>query len=466
MQVNTTSKAKEPEETPVSESDFAELRNLLLGDKLQQVDELRKRLDEPALRAQETSRILAEALSLSLRRDRKVQTALHPIVEDSLRISVDKNPQLLASVLFPIVGQAVRKAVAHSLQQAMDSLNSILADGFTLRRLRWRFEAIRSGRSFGEIALARSLSYRVEQVYLIHRKTGLLLAESSRQPGLLKDADLVVGMLTALQDFVRDSFTPGNQDDLEVLHIGEFKVWIAHGPLALLAVVVRGQLPQQLKVDFSERIEQIHKTFQSQLAAFELTGQPIPGIGAGLDDCLLGEAASAPASYTRWKLAFALILALLLFGLFVRVREDMRWRHYLNALRSEPGIVVVETHHGWSSFFLSGLRDPMARDPHTLLPQFHLAEQKVSEHWEQYLSLDPRFADARRLDAEANGLRNAVVRFEMNSTQIPLDQLPLVDTVSDQIRQLVFDAHSQGKQVTVKVFGHTDPTARKATMRS
>ncbi len=460
--MNTPGTYKDQEKAEVSASDLAELRTLLLGDKLQQFDELKKRLDDPAARAQETSRVLAEALSLSLHRDRRVQSALHPIVEDSLRLSVEKNPQLLASVLFPIVGKAVRKAVAHTLQNILDSLNSILADGFSLKRWRWRIEAIRSGKSFAEIALARSLAYRVEQVYLIHGTTGLLLAESHRQMGLLQDADLVAGMLTALQDFVRDSFTPGNQDDLEVLHIGEFKLWLAHGPLALLAVVVRGELPQPLKILLTERIEQIHQTFHRELAAFAGSGQPIAGIGAGLDDYLLGQGTEAPATYVGSKIAIAGVLALLAFLLFTRVREDLRWQHYLTALRHEPGIVIVEARHGWSSFSLSGLRDPMAREPRTLLPAFHLSESKVAEQWESYLSLDPRFASARRLDAEANQLRKAFVRFEVNSTQIPLDQLPLVDTVSDQIRQLRADAGGQGKQIHVKVYGHTDPTGAES----
>lgn len=441
-----------------SEKDFIELRKLLLGDQIKQLEELRRRLDDPNLRSEEASRILAQALSISIQRDRRVQNALQPIVEQSLRVSVEKNPELLASTLFPIVGQAVRKSVAHSLQHLLDSLNSIFSGGFFLKRWRWRIEAIRSGKSFGEIALARSLAYRVEQVYLIHRKTGLLLAESSKKSDLLGDADLVVGMLTALQDFVRDSFTTNKQDDLEVLHIGEFKVWLLHGPLAILAMVVRGQLPQELQLLFVGKIEQIHKDFQRQLVSFEANGQPIPGIDADLNDCLLGAATPASPSYTKFKIAAIVIFAAIFAGLFVYVREEVRWQNYLSALRHQPGIVVIEAHHSGTTFSLAGLRDPMSLDPQSLLGRFHLSEKRVSEHWEQYLSLDPRLANVRRLDTEREGLNKTVIRFELNSTRIPLDQLPLVDTVSDQIRQLSFDAAMQNKELSVKVLGHADRT--------
>ncbi|GGG74899.1 OmpA family protein [Edaphobacter dinghuensis] len=446
-----------------SEKDFIELRKLLLGDLIKQLEELRRRLDDPNLRSEEVSKVLAQALSLSIKHDRRVQNALQPIVEQSLRISVEKDPELLAGTLFPIIGQAVRKSVTHSIQHLLDSLNSIFSDGFSLKRWRWRIEALRSGKTFGEIALARSLAYCVEHVYLIHRKTGLLLAESNKNSDILQDADLIVGMLTALQDFVRDSFATNKQDDLEVLHIGEFKVWLLHGPLAILAVVVRGQLPRELELRFAEKIEHIHQNFQGHLIAFEASGQPIFEIAAGLNDCLLSSTATpASSSYTKFKIAAGILFAAIFIGFFVYARQEVRWQNYLSALRQEPGIAVIEERHNWTSFSLIGLRDPMASDPQMLLAKFHLSQERVSERWEEYLSLDPHLADVRRLDTEKNDLNKMVIRFELNSTIIPLDQLPLVDTVSDQIRELSLSASSQNKKIRVKVLGHADPTGTES----
>jgi outer membrane protein OmpA-like peptidoglycan-associated protein len=452
----------DPEEKSISGRDLIELQKLLLGHHIERVEELRQRLDDTGLRSQETSKILVEALALCVRQDRRVQSVLQPVVEESLRIWVEREPALLATALFPIVGRAVRKSVANSLQQLLDSLNSILAEGFSIKRWRWRIEALRSGKTLGEIVLARSLAYRVEQVYLIHRRTGILLAESSRQAGVLEDPDLVVGMLTALQDFVRDSFTIGKQDDLEILHIGEFKVWIQHGPLALLAVVIQGQPPQQLRVLFAEKIELVHKDFHTDLASFETTGRPIPGIGSGLDDCLLGAGRAEAPPYTRFKVATAIVAALAFIVLFVQVRDAVRWRNYVEDLRREPGIVVIEAHRGLSTFSLVGLRDPIALQPVSLLPKFHLSEKKVSEHWEEYLSLDPRLAMKRRLESEADSLRKAIVRFELDSIRIPLDQFPVVDAVSDQIHQLSLDAATQGKELKVNIYGHTDHTGAES----
>ena len=443
----------------IPDREFVELREVLLGDQMQKLEELRNRLDDPSVRAGEVSKILAQALSLSIQRDQKISSTLHPVIQHSLRTSVEKEPEILATALFPIVGQAVRKSVAHAVEQLLDSINAIFEDGFSLKRWGWRLEAMRTGKSFAEIALARSRSYRVEQIYLIHRKTGMLLAQASRNAGLMEDADLVVGMLTALQDFARDSFTSTKQDDLEVLQIGEFKVWLLHGPLAILAIVVRGRLPQELQLRFAAKVEQIHKDFHAGLLAFERDGRPIPGIDEGLSGLLLGQGASTESrSHTKLKIVAGVLFALLVCGVVFRVRQDMRWNRYVNELRQQPGIVVVDARRGWKSLAVVGMRDPLAIEPKALLSEFHLREAQVNGRWDEYLSLDPRLADVRRMDAERGVVQDAVISFEVNSTQITLDELRRVDELSGQIRRLIKDGNAQGTAVRIEVVGHTDHT--------
>ncbi len=456
--MNSKGSLDEQQVDSLPDKEFTELRGLLLGDQIQKLEELRKRLDDPGLRAQEISRILAQALSLSIQRDQRISSALHPVIQHSLRTSVENEPEILATVLFPIVGQAVRKSVTHAVQQLLESLNAIFADGLSFKRWRWRLEALRSGKSFGEIALARSLSYGVEQIYLIHRKTGILLGQSCRHAGLMEDADLVVGMLTALQDFARDSFTSNKQEDLEVLQIGELKVWLVHGPLVILAVVVRGRLPHELQQRFAAKLEQIHKDFHSNLLSFETDGRHIAGIENGLELYLLGDAAAGPRSNTKLKIASTLIVAILLCGIAIRVRQDVRWSRYVSALRAQPGLVVLDANRGWTELSMSGLRDPMAVDPESLLPQFHLRKDQVLGSWQPYLSLDPRLAEERRMNAELASVRDTVIHFEVNSTVVPLDELALVDALSAHLQQLTSDAKSQGESVRVEVVGHTDLT--------
>ena len=189
-----------------------ELRNLLLGEEQRQITALQERLDDPTLRSRETSSVVAEAIRL--RREQGGETALRealaPSVEASLKESIRKDASVLADVLFPVMGPAIRKSVAESIRAMLESFNRALESSLSIQGIKWRLEALRTGRSYAEVVLLRTLLYRVEQVFVIHKKTSLLLLHAVGPDVAAQDADMVTGMLSAIQDFVgdfaRDSF--------------------------------------------------------------------------------------------------------------------------------------------------------------------------------------------------------------------------------------------------------------------
>src|SRR5205823_2696969 len=154
---------------------WGELRSLLVGPEQTQLDQLRERLDDLRVHPEEVSQVLAEAIHLRSNHDKQLTTALLPTVEEALRISVQRNPRVLVDTLFPMMGPAIRKAITTALRSMLDSLNRSLEIGLSLRGLKWRLEALRTGKPFAEVVLLHTLNYRVEQVFLIHKETGLLL---------------------------------------------------------------------------------------------------------------------------------------------------------------------------------------------------------------------------------------------------------------------------------------------------
>ena len=448
-----------PSETGVNGADerLAQLRGLLIGPERRDIETIQRRLDDPQLRSEDISHSIAEALALRAKQDRKLQATLQPLIEEALRISVARDPAMLATALFPIIGEAVRKAVKNALEGLFDSLNQMLDRGLSLESWKWRFEAWRSGRSFGEVALARSLNYRVEQVFLIHRETGLLLGHEAFHEGVVQDADLMSGMLTAIQEFVRDSFGPRKSDELEVMQVGDFKLWLQHGPLALLAAVVSGQPPPELRQSLSTELETIHRDFGPALQSYTGDVSTMAGVEVNLRRCLRGaEKARVKKSY--WKVMVAASLVVLAVAVLVawRVRDNRRWERYVVRLDREPGIVVIGAERHWSDYSVHGLRDPLAPDPVLLLAGFGLPAQKVSESWEPYLSLDPHFAGMRQLEADKELLNQQVIRFDLNSAQLRVDQIALVETIEAQINQLRHLAEANGQQIQIEIEGHTD----------
>ena len=437
---------------------FAELRSLLVGPEREQLADIRRRLDDPDRLVEDLGRVLPEAIHLRSK-DRKLRLALHPIVEESIRVSVQRDPRMLADALHPVIGSAVRKAVASALQNMMLSLNQMVEQSVSLRSFRWRLEAWRTGKPFGEILLLRSLLYRVEQVFLIHRKTGLLLLHREASAVVVKDADLVSGMLTAIQDFVRDSFGAAENAELETVQVGEFSVWIQHGPQATLAAVVRGAAPRELQQVLQDTLWRIALDRAADLEGFHGDASPFAACAADLDACLLGKAAPSAkqSSVLLWMVPVLVLLALGAW-LFFSIRDQRRWDHYVRDLRQQPGIVVTSAEKHGGQYQVSGLRDPLAADGAALLALNAIPRERVRFHWEPYFSTQPQFAALREFETRRIALERQALYFPFDQSRITPEQLTVIGSVAAEMRDLLRRAASTGKTIRIEVLGHTDDT--------
>jgi OOP family OmpA-OmpF porin len=187
----------EPSEDGARE--FDQLRELLVGPERARLDELQAALEDPEKRSADIARFLPEAVKAA--RAKALRESLEPVFEKAFQSSVRKHPKDLADAIYPVIGPAIRHSVAASIREFAESLNQIVERSASFRAIQWRIEARVTGKPFTEILLARSLLYSVEQVFLIHRRSGLLLQHVAAADSILKDADMISGMLTAIQEF-------------------------------------------------------------------------------------------------------------------------------------------------------------------------------------------------------------------------------------------------------------------------
>jgi OOP family OmpA-OmpF porin len=441
-----------------------------------------------------------------------------PSVEAAIGVSVRKNPQRLVDAIFPVMGPAIRKAIANAFSEMVQSLNQTLEYSVSLKGLAWRLEALRTGKSFAEVVLSHTLLYRVEQVFLIHRETGLLLQHVHAGAAAVQDADLVSGMLTAIQDFVHDSFGAGRTDALDSLRVGEWTVWIERGPQAVLATVIRGTAPNDLRGLMQDALDRIHVEQRNALEAFDGDATTFAASRPHLESCIQMQTESVTRKKPSPVLLAAAALLLLALGLwlFFSIRESRRWDDYLGRLRSEPGLVVVSAEKRGGKYYITGLRDPMAVDPAALLGASRIDPQDVAARWEPYQTSHPDFVLARanrlleppssvsltvedgalvargyatqdwiqaarrvtqmmpgvsRFDAEglvavdtaqreieavAQSIEQQAIHFSVGSAEITPDQSDELKAVMAGIQRLGLLARSLGARVRVEVWGHAD----------
>jgi len=381
---------------PPSEDSFAQLRSIIIGPEQRRLRALRKHVLDPTAQTRGVSRVLPDALQLRAR-DPQLMRALAPSVEEAITASVQKNPHALADALFPVIGPAIRKAVTHTFDAMIDSVNQTIERSVSWQAVQWRLTAWRTGKPFAEVVIANTLDYRVEQVFLIHRESGLLLQHAAINQASGQDADQISAMLTAITDFARDSFQVGRADTLESLRVGELAVTIVQGPHAILAAVVRGSIPPPVRASFETALESVHRQLGPALHAFNGDASRFDPARPLLEACLVSQRRRKEQrpSYRGWAIAAAGVVIALGVWLYVDLRERQHWNAYLERLAAEPGVVVLASGKQDGAFFVTGLRDPLARDPAEFAAAANIAPESVRSRWEPYQALHPAFVTAR-----------------------------------------------------------------------
>ena len=371
--------------------DLAELRRLINQPERDKLRDLHDRLDDKEQRAHEVAAVLPEAVTLSGDRSEELTRALRPAVEGSVSESIEKRPQVFIDALHPIIGSIVRRSIAESLRTLLQSLNQSLEQSFSWQGLKWRFEALRTGRSFTEIVMLRSLVYRVEQIFLIHRETSLSLLHLSADPTAAQDSDMVAGMLSAIQDFSRDSFKTGKDEALEEFRVGELQVWIAPGSHAYLAAAIRGNPPRELRACLEDAIDRVHILRGSALGKFNGDAAQFESLRPELEPCLRAQyqAKNTSAGTNRAWLALALGAGLVVAALIVGLQSERRWQDFVRRLNAAPGIAVTQAEKGWiSRSRVAFLRDPAVADPAALARAAGINPNRIRFEWKDYLALD------------------------------------------------------------------------------
>ena len=384
------SQSSEHNTTTDDEQQMRALRELVLGESGQVVKQL---LQENA--RQVVSEVFSEALFDREKKDGSVNKVILPLVEKSVERSVANHSEQMVGYLYPLVGSLVRKSVTAFITDLMEKTNSLIENSLTIKGLKWRFKAWQSGVSFSQYVATQTFAFRVEQVFLIHRETGLLLNTISAGLQNSADADLVSSMLTAINDFVSDSFNVSaekGEQQLDVVKTEDFTLLLKQGPKAVLVAAISGNAPQKVADQLQLSLEEIHKLYAQELKQFNGDASAFINSEHQLRDCLLAELKttenkSQKRPWMAWGIVLAVIIVICYLGF-------LRWQanQYLGKLRlidDEPGIVLTFAQlSGFASLQLKVLRDPQAVSIESWLNQQQLDKADIDVKERAYVSLD------------------------------------------------------------------------------
>jgi outer membrane protein OmpA-like peptidoglycan-associated protein len=377
----------------------AELRTQELASFLP--DAIRQASEQAHLVAMEAMKQQAEEQSQTLSFEPNLTESLQDPVTQCIKKSIQEDASVFANALFPVMGPAIRKSINESLKSLIQSINHSIEQSLSPKGIAWRFEAIRTGQSFTDIVLQKTVIYQVDQVFLIHKESGLLIQHLHREDIEVGDSDAVSGMLTAIQDFTRDSFSTSKDEELDSVNIGQFTVWLERGPYAVLACVIRGVASYKLRETMRGMLEIIHARYGHYLEHFNGDPTTLEGCRSLLNKTLQAEL--KPEAKKEKKRLFSstfIIICLFCLGFLgwwgfnvweSTYLQKQRFELYLETLHRAQGLVIVDSKIENNILKIRGLRDPLASNPLQIAQQQQLDLNSIQAEWSPYQALTPEF---------------------------------------------------------------------------
>jgi hypothetical protein len=374
----------------MSEVKLNELRRMMVGLDTEDLRRLALLVNDPEAFSEEISELLPHSIKVMLDKDNISYSELTSVLESALKESINKDPRKISDLLFPIMMPAIRKAVAEAIKKMVDSLNTTLEHGFSPKRIGWRFKAMFSGRSYAEIVLSNAYIFQVKQVFLIHKKTGLLLNETSDiQNSVTKDSDLMSSMLSAIKDFVQDSFDVEKSNELETIKVGQFNIWIEQGPEVIIAAIVEGDAHSGFRTQLKETVENVHLKHLYELDNFSGDVDIFKKSDPYLQDCLISEQKEKKKKKPVIViLLFIAILVLASYWTYIVIEQKIRLNNLEDELRTEYGIVITNDYNDNGKTVFEGLRDPLAKDPFEISRNHNVDTSEVAFNFTHYISLE------------------------------------------------------------------------------
>lgn len=365
------------------------LRQLMLGLDDQELERLHLLIRDPHALSGEISDLLPYAIRRLIEKGEITIESLLPIVEDAMHKSVQNNPKKLADILFPVMGPAIRKAVSEDLKRMIAAINTSLESGLSPKTIKWRLQALASKRSYTEILLANTYIYHVSHVFLIHRESGILLNQEVAPESQTLESDMISAMLTAIRDFVKDSFSGNEEASLENIQVGSMNIFIEQGPYAIVAAIVEGNPPADFRLTMTETLEAVHFNHTTDLEKFEGETKIFLHTSKFLKYCLIRER-KKKKSTIPWLLIFfaAIVAGLIIWWGYHNYANRMAFQKLVNQISNTDGYIITQAVKKGSTYSITALRDPEAESIKSFIEASILPKEKLITHFGSYISLD------------------------------------------------------------------------------
>ncbi|MBD2181698.1 OmpA family protein [Aerosakkonema funiforme] len=216
---------------------------------------------------QEIAQAIAPEIASAIKEQVRLQQdsiaeALAPEMGKAIKTQIEIERDSMVDALYTIIGSTIAKYMADVVRSINEKIeNALSLEGFN-RKIRAKMQGV----SEAELIFKEAIPFAVRAVFLIHKASGLVIAEAQISGDERLESEMVAGMLTAIRSFVNDCIArTGDVSEIDAIDYGNSKIVLEVAGYCYLAVVTQGETPQWY----------VHRMQEGLLAIVESYGDTI-----------------------------------------------------------------------------------------------------------------------------------------------------------------------------------------------
>ncbi len=222
--------------------------------------------------------------------------ALAPVISSAISRQINDNPDEIASAIAPTMGQAIKEqiiierdamvdalypvignTIAKYMAETIRSINEQIENTFTLKGIQRKIKAKVQGVSEAELIFKEAMPFAIQAIFLIHKASGLLIAEYQASGEERLESDMLAGMLTAIRSFVNDCIAQsGSVSELDQIDYGDSRIILEVAGYCYMAVVIKGEPSKDFIIKIRDVLGTIVKYYGKSIELFEGDTDTIP----------------------------------------------------------------------------------------------------------------------------------------------------------------------------------------------
>ena len=268
-----------------------------------------------------TQSILATYLSQIITQTSKEDAAglsksLQSVISPAISKEIADNKDTMIDALYPIMGGMISKYVTQAIKEMMETINNKIEDGLSFDKYKRKMKSKVTGVSETELLMEESSDATISSMFVIHKESGLLIAEAHLEDKEIDDAHMVASMASAIKDFINDWIKDNaTQNEVQLLSYGNATLYIESAGSVYIIAFLDTEPDHEQRSEINTFFASVMKKYAGFFQKFDGddSADEIVTLSMTMEDYLYSQKLNVknekknPVKYALYLLAFLLL---------------------------------------------------------------------------------------------------------------------------------------------------------------